>query len=175
MVEPVYTAFKVSVQEVLPGSYPFAIYAWEYNGVRRELRLEPVCKSETVREGFIDYLETGVAIEIENVLPVEEVFSELDKIHHDCWELEKEEHLRRTRDICSYRRESLNISHQGRLNILDEQIANATNDKIHKMKLGQRVNTIADFERKLFELAKAEKSADVYARPIVFGVLKVEN
>jgi len=175
MVEPVYTAFKVSVQEISPGSYPFAIYAWEYNGVRRELRLEPVCKSETVREGFIDYLETGVAIEIENVLPVEEVFSELDKIHHNHWELEKEEHLRRTRDICSYRRESLNISHQGRLNILDEQIANATNDKIHKMKLGQRVNTIADFERKLFELEKAEKSADVYARPIVFGVLKVEN
>ena len=43
------------------------------------------------------------------------------------------------------------------------------------MKQAQLNNTQVDFNRKIAELQKAETVSDIYARPVVFGVVKVEG
>ena len=173
--EPVYTAFRVTDASINKGQYIFAIYAWEYKGIRPDLKLIPVCDNESIQQNFFDYLETGVEVDPHKILPPDDTFENLDKLHHNLWKNEKITHDQKTKEICAYRRESLETSHRGRINIISEQIENATNDKIRKMKQAQLNNTQVDFNRKIGELQKAETVSDIYARPVVFGVVKVEG
>lgn len=173
--EPVYTALRVHDSDLGRGEHLFAIYAWEFKGIRPELKLIPVCGNKSLQENFFDYLESGVGIAPDKTLPTNEAFESLDEFHHELWKQEKTAHDVKTKDICAFRRESLETSHQGRVNIISDQLANATNDKIRRMKQAQLNNTQAEFERKIEELQKAETISDIYARPVVFGVIKVEG
>lgn len=173
--EPVYTAFRINDDGIEKGEHIFAIYAWEYKGIRPDLKLIPVCENQSIQQGFFDYLETGVKIDPDKLLPTKDVFENLDKLHHELWKNEKFSHDKKTKEICAYRRESLETSHRGRVSVVSDQIGNATNDKIYKMKQAQLNNTEAEFNRKMEELEKAESVSDIYARPVVFGVIKVEG
>jgi len=170
--EPVYTAFRINDVGIEEGEHIFAIYAWEYKGIRPDLKLIPVCENQSIQQGFFDYLETGVKIDPNKLLPTKDIFEDLDTLHHELWKKEKLSHDKKTKEICAYRRESLKTSHRGRVSIISDQIGNATNDKIHKMKQAQLNNTQAEFNRKMKELEKAESVSDIYARPVVFGVVK---
>lgn len=173
VAEPVYTAFKINDDSIEEGEHIFAIYAWEYKGIRPNLKLIPVCKNQPIQQGFFDYLEAGVKIDPNELLPEMNVFENLDKLHHELWGKEKLSHDKKTKEICAYRRASLETSHRGRVSLISNQIGNATNDKIRKMKQAQLNNTQAEFNRKKEELEKAESVSDIYARPVVFGVVKV--
>jgi hypothetical protein len=173
--EPVYTALRITDQEVTPGDYLFAIYAWEYKGVRQELKLIPVCENTTIRENFFDYIESGAEMVPDMVLHEEKAFAELDRIHHGLWNKEREEHHRKAQEISSFKRVSLETSHRGRQSVVSEQLSNATNEKIRRMKQAQLNNNQADFERRMSELDIAEKGSDIHARAVVFGVLRMEG
>jgi ATP-dependent helicase HepA len=175
IAEPVYTALRFNDASLSKGEYLFAIYAWEYKGIRPELKLTPVCENKSLQENFFDYLEAGAGIDPHIILPAQDVFENLDKFHHKLWQKEKTVHDIKTKEICAFRRESLKTSHQGRLSIISNQIENTTNDKICRMKQAQLNNTQAEYNRKIEELQKAEKISDIYARPVVFGVIKVEG
>jgi len=172
--DPVYTALKINDSDLSKGGHPFAIYAWEYKGIRPELKLIPICGNKSLQENFFDYLEAGVEIEPEKILPANDDFESLDRFHHELWEKEKTVHDVKTKQICAFQRESLEKSHQGRVNIISAQLENATNDRIRRMKQAQLNNMQSDFERKIEKLEKAETIADIYARPVVFGIIYVE-
>jgi uncharacterized protein YydD (DUF2326 family) len=74
-----------------------------------------------------------------------------------------------------FRKEGLETSHRGRVNVIHEQITNATNEKICKMKQAQLSNIQNEYERKRAELEIAQTAADIHARPVVFGTLIVEE
>lgn len=173
--DPVYTAFRVNDPDATPGEFLFAIYAWEYKGIQQELKLVPVCDNSDIRDSFFDYIESGVESGPDQALPDENAFRELDRIHHELWNTEKEKHHSRTREISSFQRVSLETSHQGRQSVIAEQLDNSSNEKIRRMKQAQLDNNQADFERKMAALNAAETGADIHARPVVFGVLRVEG
>ncbi len=173
--DPVYTALRVNDADAETGEFLFAIYAWEYKGVRQELKLVPVCESTSVRDNFFDYIESGVEIHPSQALPDESAFRELDRTHHNLWSTEKEKHHARTKEISSFQRVSLETSHHGRQSVIAEQLDSSSNEKIRRMKQAQLDNNQADYERKLAALDIAETGADIHARPVVFGVLRVEG
>lgn len=173
--EPVYTALRVTDLDLPQGKHLFVIYAWEYKGIRPELKLIPVCSNSEIQENFFDNLEAGVEIQPERILPQDDDFDDLDTIHHSLWLSEKDQHIEKTQEICRFRQQSLETSHRGRVSIISEQIASATNEKIRRMKESQLNNTEADYDRKVRGLKEAESYSDIYARPVVFGVIKVET
>lgn len=175
-VEPVYTAFKIYTEDVPKGDYPFSIYAWEYKGIREDLRLVPVFENQELCDHYFDYLESGSPLPApESSLFEDEQFASLNKIHHALWESEKEIHQQKEQKTCAFRRESMDTSHRGRMNVLHEQLDNSTNDKIRRMKQAQIANAIRDYEQQKARIEDAENSFDIHARAIVFGVLRVEG
>ena len=175
-VEPVYTAFKIYTDEVPSGDYPFSIYAWEHKGIREDLRLVPVFDNQELCDNFFDYLESGSSLPTsDSSLFHEEQFESLNKTHHALWQNEKEAHLQKEHKTCAYRRESMDISHRGRMNVLHEQLERSTNDKIRRMKQAQIANAMRDYDRQKAHIENAEASSDIHARAIVFGILRVEG
>lgn len=172
--DPVYTAMKVIDVDSPAGTHLFAVYAWEYKGFRPEIKLVPICADEVIYENFFDYTESAVTLNTD-LIPNDPDFEQLDTYHYESWVRAKEAHQKKTLEICAYRRESLETSHIARLNILEDQISSATNEKIKRMRQAQKDNIQADYDREVAMLVKAEAGADIHARPVVFGVLKVEN
>jgi len=172
--EPIYIALEANDIHIKPGIYKFAVYAWDYKGLRSELKLIPVSEEQHISDNLFNYLEQGRDI-TDIKLPDNENFLELDKYHHELWEKEKIQHQNHTKEMCSFRRESLRISHNARINLLQDQLAETSNEKIQIMKQAELSNKKLDFEQKLSELDKAENSADIIARPVVFGIIKTDH
>jgi len=57
--------------------------------------------------------------------------------------------------------------------MLEDRLAQATNEKIRRMRQGQLSNAEADYHRRLAELDEAVKKADLNAEPVAYGVVIV--
>ena len=174
--EVVYSGCRVHDNDIKAGIYPFAVYSWDYKGVQPEIKLVPVCKNEKIRQNFFEYLKNGTGDKIDKSdIPEKSVFMELDKIHHKLWSKEKENYIKKANDICKFRAKSLQISYQGRMNVLQEQLSNVTDEKIRKMRQYQIKNIQNKHEQKIKELSEAEMSIDIHTRPVIFGIIKIEG
>ena len=65
--------------------------------------------------------------------------------------------------MAEYRRESLSTSHRARIALLEEQLNQATNEKIQKMRQSQIATAEADYARRIQDLDIAMERADVTA------------
>lgn len=160
--------------EINSGDYQFAIYEWSYMGVAQDLKLRPITEDDRLSLRLPDFLEHARSLDLpESELPGDSGYQELDKKHHEMWLKAKADHQENNRRLVSYRRESLEGSHRARIAILDEKLANATNDKIIRMRQAERANAEADYRRRVIELDQASNRADITAQPVAYGVIRI--
>jgi ERCC4-related helicase len=170
----VMTAFAVSDDSLLPGVHPFVIYQWQIHGIHEDLMLQPICQDETMRSLLTKLLENGHSISPEpEEMPARSVFDDLDSQHYKLWTEAREKHRDRTRQLASYRKESLMTSHRARLALLKEQLVHATDEKIRRMRLSQISSAEADYHRRIQELESAIEKAEITAQPVAFGIVKI--
>jgi hypothetical protein len=62
-----------------------------------------------------------------------------------------------------------------RLALLSEQLTNATDERIRRMRQSQIVSAETDYRRRRQEIERAIGEADITAQPIAFGVMKVSH
>lgn len=161
--------------DALPiGMHPFALYRWAKKGVRRDELLIPVAKDAVVAETLLEVLETATdAPEAE--LPTQQVWDELDAEHHQSWVSASSQHAEDNRQLVGVRIQSLTASFSARRAHLEEQIAEATNNKIQIMKQAELERAQVDFDLRVSALRRAAESGDIQATPAVFGVLEVRR
>ena len=172
----IFTALKVNSNEVPKGRYEFAIYQWQFHGVREDLVLRPIASSETMTEhlsGLLEKAERDPTGRVDVTDPT--LWDGLDAQHHRLWSETRTNHQRRTLELAEYRRESLATSHSARISLLEEQLSQATNEKIQKMRRSQIAAAEADYACRIQELDIAMERADVTAQLVAYGVLFVEG
>lgn len=158
--------------DIPAGQYPFVIYEWRYSGVREDLVLYPVAQSPEVTQRLSDLLEYGRPGSLpDDQVPEQALFDQLDAAHYELWAKARSDHKEQNQRIADYRRESLTTSHRGRVAMLEDRLAQATNEKIRRMRQGQLSNAEADYQRRLAELDEAVKKADLNAEPVAYGVV----
>lgn len=170
-----YTSFRVRTSEIASGSYPFAIYRWQKNGIREDVSFQPICTDPALGERFLALLEQALPFEQEQLpLPEQCIFDELDGQHHRLWSTARAEHQNHNLLLAQYRKESLQTSHKARLGILHEQLSKATDEKIRRMRQSELSRAEADFQRRMEEIQRFEGQADITAQAVAFGVMVVE-
>lgn len=170
------TAITVTDDSIPEGIYPFAIYEWQFHGVREDIVLRPLSEYEALNSRLNRLIEQGQPASLSaDEIPDADVFDSLDAQHYKLWAKAREEHQDRTRQIAGYRRESLSTSHRARMELLNEQFAQATDEKILRMRRSQIANAEADYARRIEELDMAVEKADVTAQVVAFGVLIIER
>lgn len=173
----VITALKIQTHEVPAGRYEFAVYQWRFHGVRENLVLKPIASSPAVTphldrlfektvDALLDGQDNGV------LLPV---WDKLDAQHHSLWSEARTQHQQRTQELVAYRRESLSTSHRARMALLQEQLSQASDEKLQRMRRSQIDAAQADYERRVQELDRAMERADIIAEPVAYGVLITEE
>ena len=103
------------------------------------------------------------------------VWGELEARHYQLWSAARAEHRQRTLDLAAYRRGSLSTSHRARIGLLNEQLEQANDEKIRRMRQSQIDSAGADYARRIEELDRAIERADVVHEPVAYGVLIIEE
>lgn len=167
------TTLKVRTNKIPSGRYEFAIYQWRFLGIREHLALKPIALSETLTPHLNDLLERAEDGSVqENQAPIQK--EALEKTHQHLWVDARDKHRERTQALANYRRESLSASHQKRVMLLEDRIAQATNPNIQRMRHSELANAEADYRRRIQEFDAAHAKTDITAEPVAYGVLKVE-
>ena len=167
---------KVRSDEAPAGRYEFVIYQWQFHGIREDLALKPIASSEAVTPHIDRLLEQAMdAAPDEQGESGSPVWDELEARHYQLWSAARAEHRQRTQELAAYRKESLSTSHRARMGLLREQLAQATDEKIRRMRQSQIDSAEADYDRRIQELDKAVERADVVHEAVAYGVLMVEE
>ncbi len=173
----VITNLEVESNEIPPGRYEFAIYQWRFHGFRNDLVIKPIASNAVVTEHLSRLLECAADCPSSAMRDGHEasVWSDLDDQHYSLWNDAGVRHRQKTQEQAEYRRESLSTSHRARIALLEEQLCQATNDKIQKMRRSQIAAAEADYARRIQELDIALERADIVASPVAYGVIHVSE
>jgi len=172
----VVTALKITSDEVPVGQYEFAIYQWKFHGIREDLVLQPVASSAAVTQHLVDFLEKAEEapqIDLDGIGI--SAWDDLDAQHYWLWAEVRDKHRRRTQELAEYRRESLSTSHRARMSLLGEQLEQADDEKIRRMRQSQISAAEADYARRIQELDIAMERADVTADPVAYGMIEIKG
>ena len=172
----VITTLKAQSHEVPTGRYEFAVYQWQFHGIREDLVLTPIASSEAVTPHLGRLLENAEDASTADLVDSNSpVWDALDAQHHTLWSQAKEEHRQRTQELAEYRKESLSKSHQARMTLLAEQLAQASDEKLQRMRESQIATAEADYTRRIQELETAMGKADIIAEPVAYGVIELQG
>lgn len=161
-----------------PGNNPFAIYTWEFVGLRTELQLIPVCDCTEVEESLFQYLRRGLSCSdsasIEDGSVVQPNLAKLETRQRKRWEVRRAEHRLRTEQLCAQRMASVESSFRERIRHLENQISETSSEKIGKMRVAQLARVRTSLEEITSSLSSTVSRADIHATCVVFGVLSIK-
>jgi len=166
-------SLKAYTNELSEGIYSFAIYQWNFIGIKPDLVLKPIGLNEEITHKLNNIFEITETGEYEAEFDIIETADKLDAMHHKLWKKAKEDHQKYTQEIAEYRRESLNRSHQARLSLLKEQLSQANDEKIRRMRQAQIDAAEADYARRIQGLDISIERADIIAEPVVYGKIEI--
>ncbi len=170
------TKLIVKTSLVPSGKYQFAIYHWKVLGIREDIVVKTLASSKLVSDQLINILKNASSGSIDSSNMIDStILDDLDSQHYTMWTDARKKHREQTYEIVDYRRESLIVSHRARISLLREQLENADNDKIKRMRQAQIDNAEADFARRTQELDIAIEKADIITEPVAYGILIVED
>ena len=143
-------------------------------GVTESLVFQPVCDSGDHAKALLELLENSTATQ--DTIAMTAIEEErLEAIHYQTWISCRADHIESVTQSGKVRKASLKASHQARVALLEEQIVQATDARIRRMKESQLEAANRDFERRSQELERVSGQAEIVAEVAVVGVLVVEN
>lgn len=166
--EELRVALAVSVPDMASGDHPFAMYQWQFSGLKEDAMLVPVVADEDVARILVDALAN--ARDLPGLLgPLPSANDALDGWHHELWTRRRAEHVAR------FRRDSLQASFRARMAVLEEHRDRVSEERIRRMRTAQIDRAVADQAEALARLARDEARADIFSRRVAAGIIRVEG
>ena len=171
---PRVTSCIVQDDSIPAGQYPFALYEWQYHGLREDVRLQGISTDPQIAERIMELLKNGEPVESHAVVvPSPEVLEELESKHHETWSAAKADHHDYVVQLSEHRRESLDTSHAARVGSLNEKLQNVTEEKIRRMLQGQLNNAATDYQKHCTDLDGAAAKAEITMELVAIGTIQV--
>ena len=169
------TAIEISDPTLPLGKHPFAVYQWQYHGIRSDIDLRGVTPHPQLNARFLELLPTArTHFEASSELSEKEQ-AQIDSQHYRLWSDARAAHMEETCRLADFQRASLKTSHAARMAILDAQVEEASNDRIRIMKTAQKANAQADYERRWRDIDEASAKADILADVVAWGTITVRH
>jgi len=166
---------EVSTNNVKHGIHFFAIFHWEYSGVHEDHCFKIITDNDEL-DVHIDLLlrEAKDSFE-ENSKITEQMINDFNTRHYAVWEAAKNEHLKENERFINYQRQSLILSHNARITLLNERLKNAQDEQIRRLHQGEIKKAEADYARHLKVLNEAQKKVDLKFTPVIYGSLRLKG
>lgn len=165
---------KVKSNKVPADRYEFAIYQWRYLGMKENLVFMSITSSDVLMphlSSLLENTEDNDMLEEVNLTEKEA----MEKTHHLLWSEAREKHREQIRERLEDRGENLSASHEKRIALLEEKIAQVPDPNIQRMRRQQIANAEADYNRRIQQLEAGTEKADITAELVAYGILTVER
>ena len=159
-------------EELGSGDYDFLIYAWNYVGLRPDIKLVAISDNRLVQTSILSLLQYGSGYEYETE-EHRDHWEKMDALHYAAWQMVKEEYVSQVREECEYRIDQLAQSVRQREAIYMDMIERQTDDKIIRMRTSQLLKLRNDHEEQKKRMREAASKADIHTDLLVRGVLHV--
>ena len=170
---PCEIALSVCSEDIAPGGYAFLIYAWNYVGLRPDIKLIAVSDNEDVQKNILSIMQYASDYH-EQASDYNSKWNSMDQLHYEKWKAEKEEYVQSVKAECDYRLEQLAQSTNQRDAIFREMITKAEDEKIIRMRTSQLDKLLADFEKQKRDMDNTVAKAEIKTNLLVKGILHVE-
>ena len=170
---PCEIGISISDDNIPAGDYEFLIYAWKYVGLRPDIKLIAISDNEDVQANVLNYMQYASDYAFDDGAHAAR-WDSMDGLHYDRWQSAKTEYVELVREDCDFRIEQLRQTTTKREIIIRGQIANATDERILRMRTAQLENLRKSYEAQKKDLEETVQKADIHTQPLVKGVLHVE-
>lgn len=170
---PCEIALSATSEEIAPGDYTFLIYAWNYEGLRPDIKLIAISDNAEVQQHILTIMQYATDYHEANG-DYREKWNSMDVIHYEKWKEVKAEYVQDVKAECDYRLEQLAHSTNQREVIFRDMIAKAEDEKIIRMRTSQLEKLRLDFKRQKKEMDEIVTRAEIKTNLLVKGILHVE-
>jgi ATP-dependent helicase HepA len=158
------------------GIHPFAVFQWELVGLRRDLNIVAVADNEAINERLLSLIQSASNVpKRENRSLSPSQLADLESRHYQMWNVALSKYRQKITQLAQFKQTSLAASHKGRVAILTEQLASATEDRIRRMRHAQIDAAKRDYEEHSAGLRKASDHADITTELIMTGTIEVKR
>ena len=102
-------------------------------------------------------------------------WDDLELLHANEWKSAKEKYLSDAANIATFKLESLENTHRNRVRSLEQQIHDAYDESIRRMRIGELETVEADFEKRMEDIKSAQARADIHTTLLANGVIIIEK
>ena len=153
------------------GTYPFSVYAWRFTGFNDYTRLVTICENEQVAAELPDILENARSVMGNDDINYD--WSILESLHVARWISARAEHKRNVSTTITFKLESLANNQRNHIRSLEQQINDAYDDSIRRMKMSEFEAVQENYARKTNEIQSLTNKADIYTTLLVNGIITV--
>lgn len=169
--DTLYIALRYFTSEIPAGDYLFSVYAWRYVGFNNYTRLISVCENELVSNELPYIMEDSFNDEVK--IKGTHDWSVLDNIHVQKWIAAREAHKRNLQTTLSFKLESLANTHRNRIRSLEQQVNDAVDERISRMRQSELENVQEEYKRKVFSIKQTAQRAEIYTSLLVNGIITI--
>ena len=162
----------VASDTLSPGRYPFAVHGWNRLGVRDDYELHVTAQSDAISHAITRLLPLTESADVHSGLSTSESET-LDTAHYGAWSSERADQQGQVGTLAKARLASLELTAQAHAEVVEEQLAAASDPQIRRMREAQLANQEGDFERRREALSLCAQRGDITSDPLVIGVLTV--
>lgn len=170
---PCEIALSATSEEIAPGNYTFLIYAWNYVGLRSDIKLVAISDNAEVQQNILTIMQYATDYHETNG-DYNGKWNSMDTLHYEKWKDVKAKYVQDVKDECDYRLEQLAHSTNQRESIFRDMIVRAEDEKIIRMRTSQLEKLLLDFERQKKEMDETVARAEIKTNLLVRGILHVE-
>lgn len=169
--ESAYLHLQLHTSEIPSGQYVFSVYAWQYTGYNTYTKLITVCENEKIAVELPFLLEDADSSESKPNGQFN--WSRIENHHVSMWLEAREKHKSEIKALEAYKLESITNTFRNRIRSLEQQIKDAYDENIKRMRQSELDTVREKYSRKITEIKEIADKADVLTTLLVNGVITI--
>lgn len=169
--ESAYLHLQLHTSEISSGQYVFSVYAWQYTGYNTYTKLITVCENEKIAVELPFLLEDADSSESKPNRQFN--WSSIENHHVSMWLEAREKHKSEIKALEAYKLESITNTFRNRIRSLEQQIKDAYDENIKRMRQSELDTVREKYSRKITEIKEIADKADVLTTLLVNGVITI--
>lgn len=169
--ESAYLHLQLHTSEIPSGQYVFSVYAWQYTGYNTYTKLITVCENEKIAVELPFLLEDADSSESKPNGQFN--WSSIENHHVSMWLEAREKHKSEIKALEAYKLESITNTFRNRIRSLEQQIKDAYDENIKRMRQSELDTVREKHSRKITEIKEIADKADVLTTLLVNGVITI--
>lgn len=169
--ESAYLHLQLHTSEIPSGQYVFSVFAWQYSGYNTYTKLITVCENDKIAVELPFLLEDASNSESEPNGQFD--WSDIENRHVSMWLDAREKHKTDIKALEAFKLESIANTFRNRIRSLEQQIKDAYDENIKRMRQGELETVREKYSRKITEIKGIADKADVLTSLLVNGVITI--